>query len=125
MIKQIQKDTKQAVESMQIGTREVESGKLLANNAGESLEDIIIRTEKVVDIITQVAAASEQQSSSAEEISRSIEAISTVTQESASGTHQIAHAAEDLNRLTLNLENLISQFKIDSGHSIKKIGTGK
>jgi len=113
MIKQIQTDTTEAVKSMEEGTREVENGKVLANKAGDSLEEIIKGAEKVVDIITQVAAASEEQSASSEVISRNIESITSVTQESASGIQQIAKAAEDLNRLTLNLENLISRFKID------------
>ncbi len=113
MIKQIQKDTSGAVESMQQGTEEVESGKLLAEKAGKSLQDIIHGAEQVVDIVTQVAAASEEQSSAAEQISKNIESISSVTQESASGIQQIAHASEDLNRLTLNLQELIAQFKIE------------
>jgi methyl-accepting chemotaxis protein len=66
-----------------------------------------------VDIITQVAAASEEQSSTSEQISRSIESITTVTQESAMGIQQIARSAEDLNKLTGNLADLISKFKID------------
>jgi methyl-accepting chemotaxis protein len=124
MIKQIQKDTKLAVESMELGTLEVEKGKTLANKAGVSLEEIILGANKVVDIVTQVAAASEQQSTAAEEISRNIEAISNVTQESASGTQQIAHAAEDLNRLTLNLEKLVSQFKIAQRNNKKMRNDG-
>jgi len=121
MIKTIQKDTQEAVESMEEGTREVELGKEKADKAGESLKEIIDRANKVVDIITQVAAASEEQSSAAEQISKNIEAISNVTQESAQGTHQIARASEDLNRLTLNLESLVSKFKIDLGGA-KQIG---
>ena len=113
MIKQIQKDTSGAVESMQQGTVEVESGKLLAEKAGTSLREIIHGAEQVVDIVSQVAAASEEQSSAAEQISKNIESISSVTQESASGIQQIAHASEDLNRLTLNLQELIAQFKVD------------
>jgi methyl-accepting chemotaxis protein len=124
MIKQIQKDTHEAVESMQEGTREVEMGKQKADKAGESLRDIISGAKKVVDIVTMVAAASEEQSAAAEQISKNIEAISNVTHESAQGTHQIARASEDLNRLTLNLETLVSQFKVDAG-STKKIGTGE
>jgi methyl-accepting chemotaxis protein len=120
MIKQIQKDTSGAVESMQQGTEEVEAGKALAEKAGSSLREIIHGAEKVVDIVTQVAAASEEQSSAAEQISKNIESISSVTQESASGIQQIAHASEDLNRLTLNLQDLIAQFKVDG-----KSGTGK
>jgi len=112
MIKQIQKDTTEAVNSMQEGTTEVENGKQMANKAGESLEEIIKGAERVVDIITQVAAASEEQSSSSELITRNIEAITTVTHETATGIQHIAKAAEDLNRLTLNLENLVNRFTI-------------
>ncbi len=112
MIKQIQKDTEDAVVSMKEGTSEVENGKKLADQAGESLNQIIAGADNVVGIITQVAAASEQQSSASEQISKNIEAISSVTQQSAAGVQQIARAAEDLNRLTQNLENLIGRFKM-------------
>jgi methyl-accepting chemotaxis protein len=112
MIKHIQKDTAEAVVSMQQGTVEVEKGRLLAEKSGQSLNDIITGAEKVVDVATQVAAASEEQSTAAEQISKNIEAISSVTQESASGTQQIARAAEDLNRLTQNLEDLLQQFSL-------------
>ena len=122
MIKQIQKDTKHAVEAMESGTKEVEKGKELANKAGNSLSEIIFGAEKVVDIVSQVAAASEEQSTAAEEISKNIEAISNVTKQSATGTQQIANAAEDLSRLTLNLESLVSEFKIDKYINTKSLG---
>jgi len=117
MIKQIQKDTIGAVESMEQGTKEVEVGKQLAEKAGSSLKEIIHGAEQVLDIVSQVAAASEEQSSAAEQISKNIESISSVTQESASGIQQIAHASEDLNRLTLNLQELIARFKVDDSGS--------
>jgi methyl-accepting chemotaxis protein len=125
MIKQIQKDTSGAVESMNQGTVEVEKGKELANKAGDSLKEIIIGAESVVDLITQVAAASEEQSAASEQISKNIEGISSVTQESAAGVQQIARAAEDLNRLTSGLEALVAKFKINetsNGLSVKQNG---
>jgi methyl-accepting chemotaxis protein len=112
MIRQIQKDTVGAVESMEQGKKEVDAGRNLANKAGASLKEIIDGAQNVVDTVTQVAAASEEQSSASEQISKNIEAIASVTQESAAGTHQIARTAEDLNRLTQNLEELTSVFKI-------------
>jgi len=121
MIKRIQNDTKEAVVSMNEGTKEVEVGKELAEKAGSSLRQIINASDRVVGIITQVAAASEEQSSAAEQISKNIESISNVTHESAVGTQQIARAAEDLNRLTDNLQHLVSQFKVESNSS----GNGK
>ncbi len=125
MIKQIQKDTSGAVESMNKGTEEVEKGKALADKAGQSLKEIIVGVEQVLDMSTQVAAASEEQSSAAEQISKNVEAISSVTHESASGVEQIARAAEDLNRLTVNLQELTSRFKIDGSSSDRSNGNGK
>lgn len=119
MIKQIQKDTAGAVESMEKGTVEVEKGKELADKAGHSLRLIIQGSDEVVNISTQVAAASEEQSATAEEISKNIEAISNVTGESSAGVQQIARAAEDLNRLTLSLQELISKFKLENKHTDK------
>ncbi len=121
MIRQIQSDTEGAVVSMQQGTEEVEKGKALAEKAGQSLKEIITGAQDVVDMSTQVAAASEEQSSAAEQISKNIESISSVTQQSAAGVQQIARAAEDLNRLTLNLQELVSRFKIDESTN----GNGK
>jgi len=111
MIKSIQKNTVNAVNAIEAGTKEVDSGRELASKAGESLKEIISGSRKVVDMVNQVAAASEEQSTTAEEISRNIEGITNVSQETASGIQQIAHAAEDLNRLTENLLNLITRFK--------------
>lgn len=120
MIKQIQKDTAEAVVAMEEGTIEVSNGIKLANQAGVSLKEIISGSEIVVDIVNQVAAASEEQSTAANEISKSIETISNVTQETATGTSQIARAAEDLSRLTLNLEQLVNQFKTTDHQQIKQ-----
>ncbi|MDR3625342.1 MAG: methyl-accepting chemotaxis protein [Ignavibacteriaceae bacterium] len=118
MIKQIQKDTVDAVSSMHEGRVEVDKGKLMADKAGEVLKDIITESQKVTDIAALVAVASEQQSASAEQISKNIESISAVTQQSASGSHEIARSAEDLNNLTQKLEQLINHFKIDEGNVV-------
>ncbi|MEW6653613.1 MAG: HAMP domain-containing methyl-accepting chemotaxis protein, partial [Bacteroidota bacterium] len=112
MIKQIQKDTEDAVVSMKAGTQEVHKGKTLADKAGDSLKKIITYADDVVDMVNKVAASSEHQSLTAEQISKNIEGITTVTHESAQGVQQIAVAAEDLNRLTNNLQELVARFKI-------------
>jgi methyl-accepting chemotaxis protein len=112
MIKQIQADTKDAVISMDEGTKKVNDGIILADQAGDSLREIMEISQLVTDKVAQIAAASEQQSSASEQISKNVEAISSVTQESASGTQQIARTAEDLNRLTENLQELLNKFNL-------------
>ncbi len=119
MIKKIQKDTGEAVVSMNEGTEEVENGIQLADKAGQSLKDIITGSNKVVDVASQVAAASEEQSSASEQISKNIESIANVTNQSAAGIQQVARASEDLNKLTENLQKLISQFKVSNTDGLK------
>jgi len=128
-IKHIQNDTGNAVTSMQKGQQEIEKGREYANAAGASLKRIISEAEQVVDIISQVAAASEEQSTTAEEISRSIEKINNVTKENADGISQIARSSDALNNLAENLQNLVGRFKItaeDSGRRLDshQIGAG-
>lgn len=132
MIKQIQSDTSEAVVSIEAGNEEVKRGREEANKAGESLKQIINASNHVVDDINQIATAAEEQSATSEQISKNIESINNVTQESAAGIQSIARAAEDLNKLTLNLENLVNKFKLDEEmtkysdkHSLEVRSNGK
>ena len=112
MINKIQTETQGAVMAMVEGTKEVSNGILLADKAGDSLEEIVNVSQKVTEMVAQIASASEQQSQTSEQIARNVEGISNVTNESALGVQQIAQAADDLNRLTENLQNLVGRFTL-------------
>ena len=120
-IRSIQKEVKEADNSMINAKLSVEDGMKLTEEVDIVLKDIYNGTNNVSNVINHVSAASEEQTSAAEEISKNIDGITTVTQQSASGTAQIAHAAEDLTRLTLNLQELIIKFKLnDHDEGIKR-----
>jgi len=129
MIKKIQHDTRGAVVSMEQGTKEVDQGIRLADAAGNSLQEIVEISQKVMEKVTQIAAASEQQAGTSEEISRNVELISSVTRETATGIQQIAKTAEDVNKLTETLQRHIGRFKISfdreqiAGKQIQSSGT--
>jgi methyl-accepting chemotaxis protein len=124
-IKEIQREAKDADESMGLAGKVVTKGIELNANVEEVLVKINESAQLVSAEIDQVAAASEEQSAASEQISKNIEGISNVTNESSTGIQQIAHAAEDLNRLTVNLQDLVSRFKIDtnvSGTAVRSKG---
>ncbi|MBI9073238.1 MAG: HAMP domain-containing protein [Melioribacteraceae bacterium] len=114
MIKMIQGDTDGAIKSIAEGTKEVEHGKELANTAGQALNEIINFSDETADLISQLATASEEQSTTGEQISMNVENISRVTEQSAEGTHQISLSAESLYRLTSEMEELTRQFKLQN-----------
>ncbi len=112
MIKGIQTETSEAVESMQKGTSEVENGRELADKAGNSLTEIVNVSQRVMDMVQQIATASEEQSSAAEQISKNIENVASVTKETATGAEQSAAAAEELNRQAEGLQTMVGQFRV-------------
>ena len=112
MIRKIQSDTKEAVASMAEGTKNVTEGIRLADMAGSSLAEIVTISQQVTDMVTEIAGASEEQSAAGEQIAKNVEAIRSVTGETAMGEQQIARAAEDLNRLTEHLQELTSKFRL-------------
>jgi len=117
MIQRIQEDTSGAVDAIEKGKSEVETGKELAGDASHALSDIIANTDEVTNLINQLAAASEQQNSTSQQISSNVELINNVTQQSTESTEQISRAAENLNRLTVNLQTVVNQFKLDNSES--------
>jgi methyl-accepting chemotaxis protein len=112
MIKGIQSQTEDAVHSMEAGIQQVDHGRELTDKAGASLNEIVTMSGRVLEMIQQIALASEEQSSAAEQISKNIELITTVTQETAKGAEQSAAAAEELNRQAEGLQQMVARFKV-------------
>ena len=113
MIKNIQRETGQAVTSMDEGTLEVKEGMKLADQAGHSLQEIVKISQKVTDMITQIAVSSEEQSTTSEQISQNVEIIHSVTKQMANSTREVASASEGLKHLTEQLQETVNQFKLD------------
>jgi methyl-accepting chemotaxis protein len=114
MITGIQSETGNAVESMKSGSKEVDVGLELAENAGQVLTKVVDVSNNVLSRIEQIATAAEQQSTTAEQISSNVEAISAVTTETSDSAQQLAKASEDLYHLTESLNKLVGQFKLNS-----------
>ena len=113
MIREIQSNTEKAVQAMEKGTMEVQGGIELADNAGTSLQHILGGIDELLNMVNQIANASEQQSLASEDISRSISKISQVSSDSTRNIEDVAHTVSDLARMTENLTLLVSHFKVN------------
>jgi methyl-accepting chemotaxis protein len=112
MIAAIQKETNDAVASMKEGVEEVENGTSEACRSGQALRDILQRIGTLNQQINMVTAATEQQTSTTSEISKSMHNITAIVQEAAMGTQDSAAAATQLNQLALDLKSLVGQFRL-------------
>jgi len=112
MIRQIQQDTRGAVDSMQQGTQKVTAGVDLVNKTGEALAQIVRMVSDSADMIRQIAVASEEQSVGTQQIASDIENVAKVTKESSSGAHESAKASQDLSQLAVELQGIVGGFKV-------------
>jgi methyl-accepting chemotaxis protein len=111
-IKQIQTDTNQAVSGMQRGNSEVRDGLALAKQAGVSLTGIVNGSRDVESMVEGSANALYQQSSTAEEIAKSVEQVSSSVNETTASLSEIARATESLRDLTEGLQGLVNRFDV-------------
>lgn len=112
MIKNIQKETAEAVKTMEVGIREVGEGISLSNQADESLRQITAAIVKVNDMIMQIAAATKQQSAAATQISSSVEGVASITKETAAGSQHTSAASQELSMMAVELQKIVGQFRI-------------
>lgn len=114
MIKSIQQQTREAVNSMEEGVSEVERGTAEAAKSGNALEDILEQINAVSMQVNQIATATEEQTVTTNEISNNIQQITEVIQGTAEVAKDSAGAADDLVSMAEELRNIVSQFRLAS-----------
>jgi methyl-accepting chemotaxis protein len=112
MIKGIQQDTAKAVESMQFCTREVSSSAGFSEKAGNSLQMIVMSSQNVTDMIRRIAAAVEEQSSAAGEITSNLSEIANITHQTNEGARQSSESSRRLRDTALELKSLAGEFRL-------------
>ncbi|WP_224984252.1 methyl-accepting chemotaxis protein [Geomonas agri] len=112
LIKAIQRETREAVEAMEQGVRQVEAGTVEASGSGGALRAILEQVSSVALQVQQIAVAAEEQSATNEEIADSMQQITLVVQETSRGAQDSVNAAEQLNRNAEQLQQLVRQFRL-------------
>ena len=119
MIKNIQIEATKSVEAMETGTKDVESGVALSNEAGNALEQIVKAVQKVSEMITQIATAAEEQSTTGEEVASNIESVASITNNTAIDAELSSAYSDQLNSMASDLKAMAGEFKLRSNKSSK------
>ena len=92
---------------------QVNAGSMLVAQAGSTMNDIVDSVQRVSDIITEITAASSEQSVGIDEINRAIGQMDAVTQQNAALVEESAAAAESMQHQAHNLAQVVSVFKLN------------
>ena len=114
LIKAIQAETNDAVVVMEEGTKEVEIGARLADQAGKALEAISTVVRQSAELVQEISLASKQQVRGTEGVANAMQIISNITRQTSQGARQTSHTVEQLVHMSEQLNEALSQFRVSS-----------
>jgi len=88
-------------------------GTTLVQNAGQTMEEVVVSVKHVADIIGEIAAASIEQAAGIDLVNEAVTSMDESTQQNAALVEQAAAAAESLVEQANQLSSAISAFKLD------------
>jgi methyl-accepting chemotaxis protein len=94
--------------------RKVEVGSALVNRSGETLKGIVGSVKRVTDIVSEIAAASGEQSTGIEQVNTAMTQMDQVTQSNSAQTEELSATAESLSGQSAHLLELVGTFTL--GH---------
>ena len=82
--------------------------------AGTLLDQMVPSIRKTADLVQEIAAASMEQSSGANQVNQAINQMSQITQQNASASEELAATAEEMSGQAEQLQQLMAFFQVDS-----------
>jgi len=112
LVSAIQVDTNEAVASMEQTTSEVVGGAKLAEQAGTQLGEIETVSGNLAGLIKNIAIAAQHQSAEVASVSSTMNVISDITSQTASGASHTAESIGNLAQLSADLRRSVADFKL-------------
>ncbi|GGY63098.1 chemotaxis protein [Cellvibrio zantedeschiae] len=100
--------------------KKIESGNTLVGKSGETMKEVVSSIKRVNDIMSEIAAASAEQSSGIEEISNAVSQMDEMTQQNAALVEEAAAAAESLQAQANQLTQRVAEFRVDNYEPAQK-----
>jgi methyl-accepting chemotaxis protein len=93
---------------------QVHAGAKLVDEAGATMQEVVQSVQRVTDIISEIAAASNEQTSGIEQINQAILRMDEVTQQNASLVEEAAAASEAMQEQAGGLAKVVGAFRLDA-----------
>jgi methyl-accepting chemotaxis protein len=109
-------EVRKLAERSQVAAQEIgevaKSSVTLAERAGTVLDDIVPGINKTSELVQEITAASEEQSTGTTQINSAMVQLNQVTQQNAASSEELAATAEEMSGQAEQLQQLISFFKV-------------
>ncbi len=90
----------------------VENGTQLVDQAGRTMDEIVMSVKRVTDIMAEISTASQEQSAGIEQVNLAISQMDEITQQNAALVEQAAAASESMHEQAAQLTQAVAIFKL-------------
>jgi methyl-accepting chemotaxis protein len=90
----------------------VDNGTKLVDEAGRTMQEVVSSVKRVTDIISEIAAASVEQSTGIEQVNAAVMQMDQVTQQNAALVEEAAAAADSMQQQAQALSKAVSVFRV-------------
>jgi methyl-accepting chemotaxis protein len=122
-------EVRKLAERSQIAAQEIgtvaSSSVELAERAGKLLDDMVPSIRKTSDLVQEITAASEEQSSGVGQINSAVSQLSQTTQQNASSSEELAATAEEMSSQAEQLQQTMSFFKLLGSGPVRTAGESR
>jgi len=91
----------------------VEAGSRLVQDAGTTMDEIVVSVKRVTDMISEISAASTEQSQGIGQVNVAVSQLDQMTQQNAALVEESAAAAESLKDQAVRLSGIIGSFRLN------------
>ncbi|WP_338770860.1 methyl-accepting chemotaxis protein [Massilia sp. METH4] len=92
---------------------QVEAGTRLVNQAGSTMEEVVVSVRRVTDIMGEITVAGQQQSAGIVQVNEAIAQMDAVTQQNAALVEEATAASHSMQDQAAGLAQLVSIFTLD------------
>lgn len=120
----VAEEVRKLAERSQIAAEEIDilsvNGVQIAEQASKQLSEIVPEIERTAKLVQEIAAASMEQNSGADQVNNAIQQLNQVIQQNAAASEEMASSSEELSSQAEQMKDVVSYFTLENDNRMIK-----
>ncbi len=112
IVENIQRETSEVVQAMEIGTTQVVEGTRIVEEAKESLSEILDVSRQIDSLVQSISTATASQVETSQSVSQLMKDIAAVSQRTSDSSRQVSESLQQTVEISHQLQETVEAFKV-------------
>ncbi|ACC83942.1 methyl-accepting chemotaxis protein [Nostoc punctiforme] len=112
IVENIQRETSEVVQAMEIGTTQVVEGTLIVEEAKQSLSEILDVSRQIDSLVQSISTATASQVETSQSVSQLMKDIAAISQRTSDSSHQVSESLQQTVEISQQLQETVEAFKV-------------